>query len=58
MPKKFELSKQYLNKYELSGGFVRYDSASDELCIARNNYNDDVNTSDWEILSDVIEEAK
>lgn len=56
-PKKFELLKTYLNKYGLDGGFVRYDSASDELCIARKNYNDDVNSSDWEILSDVIEEV-
>ena len=56
-PKKFEILKQYLNKYNLKGGFVRYDAASDELCIAQNNYNEDVNSTDWEILSDVFEEV-
>lgn len=56
-PKKFEILKQYLNKHNLNGGFVRYDAASDELCIAQNNYNEDVNSTDWEILSDVFEEV-
>lgn len=56
-PKKFEILKHYLNKYNLNGGFVRYDASSDELCIAQNNYNEDVNSTDWEILSDVFEEV-
>lgn len=56
-PKKFEILKQHLNKYNLKGGFVRYDAASDELCIAQNNYNEDVNSTDWEILSDVFKEV-
>lgn len=54
--KKFTLLKQYLEKYGLKGGFVRCDASSDELCIARNKYNNDVNSSDWELLSDVVEE--
>lgn len=56
--KKFEILKQYLNKYNLNGGFVRYDAASDELCIAQKNYNENVNSTDWEILSEVFEGVK
>ncbi len=53
-PKKFELLKKYIEKHNLKGGFVRYDANSEELCIATDNYNEDINSSDWKILSDVF----
>lgn len=53
-PKKFTELKRYLQEYNLKGGFVRYDKQSEELCICRNNYSDDIHSKDWEILSEVI----
>lgn len=53
-PKKFEVLKAYLRKYGLMGGFVRYDKQSEELCICTENYNDDVRSDDWKILSDFL----
>ena len=53
-PKKFDVLKEYLNKYGLKGGFVRYDKQSEELCICTDNYNDDVHSSEWRILVDVF----
>lgn len=55
-PKKFTLLQDYLKKHSLLGGFVRYDANSDELCIARHKYSDDVNGNDWEILEEVVGE--
>lgn len=53
-PKKFEELKRYLKDYNLKGGFVRFDKQSEELCICTDNYNDDIHSSDWKLLSDVI----
>ena len=53
-PKKFELLKRYVDNNKINGGFVRYDEATDELYIARENYNEDINSSDWELLSDIF----
>lgn len=53
-PKKFIELKRYISQYNLKGGFVRFDKQSEELCICRENYNDDIHSKDWEILSEVI----
>lgn len=53
-PKKFIELQRYLKEYNLKGGFVRFDKQSEELCICRNNYSDDIHSKDWEILSEVI----
>lgn len=53
-PKKFEALKAYLNRYGLRGGVVRYDEGCEELCICRNEYSDDIKSSSWEILGDVL----
>lgn len=52
--KKFEELKRYLNKYNLKGGFVRFDKQSEELCICMDNYNEDIHSNDWKILSEVF----
>ena len=53
-PKKFEVLKAYLAKYGLKGGFVRCDKQSEELCICTDNYNDDIHSSAWSLLGDII----
>ena len=53
-PKKFDVLKAYLTKYGLKGGFVRYDKQSEELCICTDNYNDDIHSDDWNILSEIF----
>lgn len=53
-PKKFAVLKSYLDKYGLKGGVVRNDDKSDELCICTEKYSDDIQSDDWQILSDLI----
>ncbi len=53
-PKKFDELKRYLTKYNLKGGFVRFDKKSEELCICMNNYSDDIHSSDWKLLSEIF----
>ena len=53
-PRKFEVLKAYLNKYKLRGGFVREDKNSLELCICMNEYNDDIKSENWALLSDIM----
>lgn len=53
-PKKFAVLKSYLDKYGLKGGVVRNDDKSDELCICTERYSDDIQSDDWQILSDLI----
>ncbi|MNW33567.1 Type III restriction enzyme, res subunit [compost metagenome] len=53
-PKKFEVLKNYLERYNLKGGFVRYDNKSNELCICTEKYSDNVDSSEWQLLSNVI----
>ena len=53
-PIKFRVLKDYLNKHSLKGGFVRLDKSSDELCICSENYNDNIQSSDWSLLEEVL----
>ena len=53
-PRKFAVLKEYLEKHNLKGGFVREDKKSDELCICTEKYSDDVLSSFWSLLRDVI----
>ena len=52
--KKFAVLKAYLKKYGLKGGIVRNDDSTDELCICMENYSDNIQSDDWNILSNVI----
>lgn len=53
-PKKFEVLKAYLAKHKLKGGFVRKDKQSQELCICTDQYSDDIQSKDWQLLKNVI----
>ena len=53
-PKKFEELKRYLTKHNLKGGFVRFDKHSEELCICIDNYNDDIHSCSWQLLSEIF----
>ena len=53
-PRKFEVLKAYLDKHNLRGGFVREDKGSYELCICKGQYNDNIKSADWELLTDVM----
>ena len=53
-PKKFAVLKDYLNRYGLKGGIVRYDEHSEELCICMDTYSDDINGTEWKVLSEVL----
>lgn len=52
--KKFDVLKNYLNKHNLKGGFVRYDKRNEVLCICTENYSDDIQSDSWKILKEVI----
>lgn len=54
-PKKFTVLKDYLERYELKGGIVRYDDKSEELCICTENYSDDISSDSWKLLSEVLD---
>lgn len=53
-PKKFAVLKDYLKRYGLKGGIVRYDEHSEELCICMDTYSDDINGTEWKVLSEVL----
>lgn len=53
-PKKFAVLKDYLDRYGLKGGIVRYDEKSEELCICLDNYSDDITSDNWKLLSEVL----
>lgn len=53
-PKKFEVLKDYLNRYGLKGGIVRYDGKSEELCICMDSYSEDINSDSWEVLENIL----
>lgn len=53
-PKKFDVLKKYLIKYNLKGGFVRFDKQSEELCICIDNYSDDIHSNSWKILREIF----
>lgn len=52
--KKFGVLKKYLTKYSLSGGIVRQDKQSGELCICTETYSDDIKSDSWVLLSDIM----
>jgi type III restriction enzyme len=52
---KYKYLKQYIVQNNLKGGFVRKDEKSGELCICTEEYNNDINSENWQLLSDVIE---
>lgn len=53
-PKKFEVLKDYLQKHNLNGGFVRKDKQSQELCICTEDYSDNIQSDDWNLLKDAV----
>lgn len=53
-PKKFEELKKYLERYDLQGGIVRFDAKSEELCICIEHYSENIQSTDWKILSEVL----
>lgn len=44
---KIRCTKKYLTKYSLSGGIVRQDKQSSELCICTESYSDDIKSDSW-----------
>ena len=56
-PFKFRVLKDYLNRYGLHGGFVREDKSSLELCICTDEYNENIKSGSWRLLSEVIRMA-
>lgn len=52
--RKFDILKSYLKHYNLKGGFVREDKQSFELCICTEQYNDDIKSENWKLLSEVL----
>lgn len=53
-PKKFAVLKDYLERYGLKGGIVRYDEKSEELCICMDSYSEDINSDSWVVMSDIL----
>lgn len=53
-PKKFAVLKDYLDRYGLKGGIVRYDEKSEELCICMDSYSENINSDRWVVLSDIL----
>lgn len=51
---KFTVLKKYLIEKKLKGGFVRLDKSSDELCICLDEYNEDIQSENWMLLSEVL----
>lgn len=53
-PKKFSVLKEYLERYGLKGGIVRYDEKSEELCICMESYSEDIKNDNWAVLSSIL----
>lgn len=53
-PKKFKVLKQYLDRFQLSGGIVRQDKQSMQLCICTEHYSENLKSGDWKLLNDVL----
>ncbi len=53
-PRKFEVLKHYLGKYGLHGGVVREDKNSFEQCICMAEYNEDIKSDSWKLLSEAV----
>jgi len=52
--KKFIDLQRYLKKYNKLGGIVRQDKKSQKLCICVDNYNEDIHSENWQLLSDML----
>lgn len=52
--KKFDILKDYMNRYQLHGGVVRQDKQSGKLCICTDVYSDNIHDECWKLLSDVL----
>ncbi len=52
--KKFCVLKRYLDKYGKQGGIVRLNKHDMQLCICTDEYNDDIHSSTWRLLEDVL----
>lgn len=52
--KKFLVLKTYLDKHGLLGGIVRQDKSSMELLICMENYNDNVSSQDWQLITQYL----
>ena len=52
--KKFAELKRYLEKYSKLGGIVRQDKQTQKLCICTDDYNDDIKSNSWRLLSDIL----
>ena len=53
-PIKYRYLKEYITQNNLKGGLVRKDEKSGELCICTDEYSNDINSDNWQLLSDVI----
>jgi type III restriction enzyme len=51
---KFSVLKGYCGKYGKSGGIVRQDKQSMQLCICTESYNEDIHSQSWQLLSEVL----
>jgi len=58
--KKFEALRKYITKYPsideciIKGGIVRQDKQSQELCICMDEYSDDIMSTCWKLLKEVM----
>jgi hypothetical protein len=51
---KYKYLHQYISQNNLKGGFVRKDKKSQELFICTGEYSSDINSANWQLLSDVL----
>jgi type III restriction enzyme len=51
---KYKYLQQYIAQNNLKGGFVRKDDKSNRLCICTGEYSKDINSANWQLLSNVI----
>lgn len=52
--KKFDVLKRYIERYGKQGGIVRLNKRDMQLCICTESYNDDIHSSSWRLLEDVL----
>lgn len=52
--RKFEVLKKYLDDHHMKGGIVRLDEKSRKLCICMEQYSDDINGDQWQLLKQVV----
>jgi type III restriction enzyme len=53
--RKFYVLKDYLEAHGIKGGFVRLDEKSRQLCICMEEFSDDIESSYWKLLEEVVE---